>query len=85
VSPVTFTALQKANKVQKIIKKTGFDFPTEKEAIEKIYEETTEFVDAKTPEEREKEAGDMLFSVVNVLRKFGIDPEVALKRNNRKI
>lgn len=75
--PTTFTALQKANKVQKIIKKTGFDFPTEKEGIDKIYEEIREFINA-TGKEKEKEAGDMLFSVVNVLRLHNIDPEVAL-------
>lgn len=77
VVPSTFTALQRAYKVQKIIKKTGFDFADEKQAIDKIYEEIDEFVHA-SGEEREKEAGDMLFSVVNVLRMNNIDPEVAL-------
>lgn len=75
--PKTFTALQRAGKVQKIIKKTGFDFPNVDEAIKKIYEETQEFLAAEG-EEKEKEGGDMLFSVVNVLRMFGIDSEVAL-------
>ena len=75
--PVTFTALQRANKVQKIIKKTGFDFPTKEEALAKIYEEIKEFTDAED-KDKEKEAGDMLFSVVNVLRLYDIDPELAL-------
>ena len=75
--PKTFTALQRANKVQKIVKKTGFDFPDEEEAIAKIYEEVAEFK-AADKEDKEKEGGDMLFSVVNVLRLYGIDPEVAL-------
>lgn len=81
--PRTFTALQRANKVQKIIKKTGFEFPDEKDAIAKIYEEVKEFIDAEGTE-REKEAGDMLFSVVNVLRMNGIDPEVALLNTTSK-
>ena len=38
--PKTFTALQRAGKVQKIIKKTGFDFPNITDAVNKIYEET---------------------------------------------
>lgn len=77
VVPKTFTALQKAYKVQKIIKKTGFDFPTAEEAADKIKEEIAEFFDAEGAD-KEKEGGDMLFSVVNVLRLFNIDPEIAL-------
>ncbi len=75
--PETFTALQKANKVQKIIKKTGFDFPTTDEALQKVYEEIKEFGEADG-KEKEKEGGDILFSVVNLLRMYKIDPEVAL-------
>lgn len=75
--PKTFTALQRANKVQKIIKKTGFDFPSTDEAIDKIYEEINEFKEAEG-KDKEKEGGDMLFSVVNVLRMYNIDPEVVL-------
>lgn len=77
VVPKTFTALQKANKVQKIIKKTGFEFACVEDAIQKIYEEVEEFASAEE-KEKEKEGGDILFSVVNVLRMCGIDPEVAL-------
>ena len=75
--PKTFTALQRAGKVQKIIKKTGFDFPNITDAVNKIYEETQEFLAAEG-KEKEKEGGDMLFSVVNVLRMFDIDSEIAL-------
>ena len=75
--PKTFTALQKANKVQKIVKKTGFDFPDVQGAIDKLEEEIEEFTLADGIE-KEKEGGDILFSAVNVLRKCGIDPEVAL-------
>ncbi|MFA6866410.1 MAG: nucleoside triphosphate pyrophosphohydrolase [Clostridia bacterium] len=75
--PFTFNALMRAYKVQKIIKKTGFDFPNINEAIDKIYEEVDEFIKADKID-KESEAGDMLFSVVNVLRMSNIDPEVAL-------
>lgn len=75
--PDTFNALMKANKVQKYIKKTGFDHPTIADAINKIYEEIGEFV-SSNEQDKEKEAGDILFSVVNVLRMSDIDPEVAL-------
>ena len=75
--PVTFGALMKAYKVQKIIKKTGFDFDDEEGAFGKITEELGEYRTA-SDDEREKEGGDILFAVVNYLRMGGIDPELAL-------
>ncbi len=74
--PKTFNALLKANKVQKIIKKTGFDFATIDDAVQKIYEELKEFTEMGA--DKEWEGGDLLFSVVNALRMANIDPEVAL-------
>lgn len=75
--PVTFGALMRAVKVQKIIKKTGFDFPDVKSAADKIYEELDEYFNAEA-KDKESEAGDILFAVVNLLRLEHIDPEVAL-------
>ena len=75
--PVTFGALMRAYKVQKIIKKTGFDFSDVSGAVDKIKEEVAEFEEASGAE-REKEGGDVLFAAVNALRMAGIDPEVAL-------
>ncbi len=81
--PVTFTALQRANKVQKTAKKVGFEFECVEDAEKKIGEELQEFQVAQGAE-KEKEGGDLLFSVVNVLRMCGIDPEVALSSANVK-
>ncbi len=75
--PVTFGALMYANKVQKYIKKTGFDFPDIRSAVDKLYEEVGEFL-AADEKHKESEAGDILFSAVNILRMADIDPEVAL-------
>ena len=82
--PVTFGALMKANKVQKIIKKTGFDFANVEDAEKKIFEELNELHEAATDIEREKEAGDLLFAVVNVLRMLDIDPELALSGSTNR-
>lgn len=78
--PKTFGALQRANKVQKIVRKAGFDFATPEEAVYKIAEETDELLHAEGAE-KEKEAGDLLFAAINVIRLFGIDPELALTRS----
>ncbi|MBQ8178700.1 MAG: nucleoside triphosphate pyrophosphohydrolase [Clostridia bacterium] len=76
--PVTFGALMRAYKVQKIIKKCGFDFDDVGGAVEKVHEELNELMSANGPVEQEKEAGDLLFAVLNVLRLMKIDPELAL-------
>ncbi|MCR4661764.1 MAG: nucleoside triphosphate pyrophosphohydrolase [Clostridia bacterium] len=75
--PRNFTALQRAAKIQKYVAKVNFEFPNEEETIQKIYEEIKEFEEAQS-NEKENEAGDILFSVVNILRRANIDPEVAL-------
>ena len=76
--PVTFGALMRAYKVQKIIKKCGFDFLDVDGALQKVQEELLELMSATTPEEQEKEGGDVLFAVLNVFRFMKIDPELAL-------
>lgn len=78
--PKTFGALQRTNKVQKILHKAGFDFPSAEDARIKIAEETQELFSA-LEKDREKEAGDLLFSVINVIRLLDIDPELALNRS----
>ena len=42
-------------------------------------EELDELRQAPTPEAREAEFGDLLFTMVNVARKLGINPEDALR------
>ena len=42
-------------------------------------EELAELRDASTPEERESEFGDLLFTLVNVARRMGMNPEDALR------
>ncbi len=82
--PKTFPALLRTLKVQKIIKKTGFEFPSADAALEKVKEETQEFVESRDAKNREEEGGDLLFSVVNLLRMYGIDPELALNATTDK-
>lgn len=85
--PRELPALMRANKVQKKAAKAGFDWPDVGGAFEKITEEAKE-VDAAIEKGSEKEIldeiGDLLFAVVNVARKTGIDPEEALTRATDK-
>lgn len=76
-------ALMRAQKLQKRAAKTGFDWPSPDGAFEKIIEEAQELRDAP-PEMQQEEAGDLLFSVVNLIRKLGLDSETALRDANAK-
>ncbi|MFZ0213112.1 MAG: nucleoside triphosphate pyrophosphohydrolase [Candidatus Acidiferrales bacterium] len=77
----------------------GFDWPNIEGVLEKLNEETFELrealdenneklgsgkVQVKVQDKIEEEMGDLLFAAVNVARFAGVDPEVALKRANRK-
>ena len=67
--------------------KVGFEWPDLKGVAAKVREELAEFeVEAKSGshEAQEEELGDLLFSVVNLGRFLGVDPERALARSNAK-
>src|SRR5207248_9586457 len=72
-------ALQWAWSLQKRAANVGFDWRDVEGALEKVREELGELREARTPEEREGEFGDLLFTMVNVARKLGINPEDALR------
>jgi len=72
-------ALQWAWSLQRRAANVGFDWPDVEGALDKIREELEELRQASTPEEREAEFGDLLFTMVNVARKLGINPEDALR------
>ena len=83
-------ALLRAAKLQKKAGKVGFDWPEVAGVLAKIEEELAE-VKAELPSAGEdaapaleSEVGDLLFAVVNLARKLGMDPEVALEGTNVK-
>lgn len=82
--PRCLPALLYAEKIQKIAKKSGFDWDDVQGPIDKIDEELKEFLEAESKEHKFEEAGDLLFAVVNVLRFLKIDPEMALHQANQK-
>ena len=82
-------ALMRAAKLQKKAAKVGFDWPGAREVLAKIDEELAEVraeyasgsVDGGKLED---EIGDLLFSVVNLARKEGMDPEAVMAAANVK-
>jgi nucleoside triphosphate diphosphatase len=85
--PTALPALTRAQKLTAKAAKVGFDWPDTMQVIEKIHEELEEVKDASSSGERDRiedEIGDLLFSVTNLARHFGIDPERALRRTNAK-
>ena len=83
--PQAFPALMQAQKVSKRAAKAGFEWDTVEDVWEQVASERAEFLaEAPGSAERELEFGDMLFALVNVARKEGIDAERALRASTAK-
>ena len=75
-------SLSLAQKLQKRAAEVGFDWPDVAGASDKVQEELAELREAAAtgdPAAVRMELGDVLFSVVNVARKLGLDAETALR------
>lgn len=85
----TLPAMTRAHKLQKRAARVGFDWDDPKSVLGKVMEEMDE-VKAElnenpiNPDSLQGEIGDLLFSVINLARKSGIDPDQALKETNKK-
>lgn len=86
--PKVLPGLLAAQTLQRKAASVGFDWPDVAGAIDKVREELGEFLETITeeqsPERRESEFGDLIFSLVNVARKLDVDAEAALLGTNRK-
>lgn len=80
----TLPALAYADEMQSRAAALGYDWPDLEGVIDKIAEEASELLAAETPEHRTEEYGDLMFVMVNMGRKLGIDPEGALRQASRK-
>lgn len=83
--PRSLPALMEAQKVSRKAASAGFEWETVADVWDKVAEERAEF-EAEVPgtAERELEFGDLLFALVNVARKEGIDAEGALRASTAK-
>ncbi len=89
--PTTLPDLLRAYRLQERAASIGFDWPDAQGPAEKVREELAEVeeeLSTSDPETRRDaltdEIGDLLFAVVNLARKAGVQPGPALDRANRK-
>ncbi len=81
-------SLVKAYRMQEKAAQVGFDWETGEQVWAKVQEELQEFkeelVRTENKEKTEQEFGDLLFSLVNLARKSGLNPDDALEYTNQK-
>lgn len=81
-------SMLRAYKITKKVAKVGFDWPDHAGVVDKIREETDEVAETlELPDDDphvQEELGDLLFVIVNLCRRRGVDPELALDAANRK-
>lgn len=83
--PRSLPALMQAQKVSRKAAAVGFEWDTVADVWEKVAEERAEYeAEPLGSAAREAEFGDLLFALVNVARKEGIDAESALRASTAK-
>ncbi|MFC1908747.1 nucleoside triphosphate pyrophosphohydrolase [Chloroflexota bacterium] len=82
--PGQMPALGYSQEIQKRVVRVGFDWEDTEGVIDKLTEEVRELREADSQEEKANEFGDLLFTLVNIARREGIDSESALREANRR-
>ena len=79
--PRSLPALLRAHEIGTRASAVGFDWPAAADVLDKIEEEVRELREAldESPARAAEELGDLLFSLANLARKLGIEPESALR------
>lgn len=85
--PMSLPAMVKANRIQDKARGVGFDWEHKEQVWDKVHEELDELkveIEKLDADKTEAEFGDLLFSIINAARLYGVNPENALERTNRK-
>jgi MazG family protein len=88
--PAALPALLRAYQIGLRAKSVGFDWLRPADVVEKIQEEVDEVRAAVATgsaagrEQVEEEMGDLLFTIANLSRQLGVEPETALRKANDK-
>lgn len=81
--PRSMPSLLRAYDISKRAVRVGFEWPSLDSVFEKLDEERAELheaIESGSKEQIESELGDLLFTVVNVARWLGVEPEEALRK-----
>lgn len=85
--PNALPSLIKAFRIGEKAAAIGFDWNRKEEVWEKVAEEQAEVkaaIENKDSDNLEEEFGDLFFALVNAARLYGVNPDTALERTNRK-
>lgn len=85
--PSALPAMIKSNRIQEKVANVGFDWSEPQQVWDKVREEIFEVaqeIDNMDKAKIEEEMGDLFFSLINASRLYGIDPENALEKTNKK-
>ncbi len=85
--PVDMPGLLRAHRLSERVSKVGFDWPNAAEIWRKVQEEFEELGSAIAKDERDEvaeELGDLLFSIVNLCRHWGLNAEHLVRVANQK-
>ena len=77
-------ALAASQEMQERAANLGYDWPSIGGVLDKVAEEADELRQAANDAERSEEFGDLLFVLVNVARRRGIEAEAAVRAANQK-
>lgn len=85
--PRSLPAMVKAYRIGEKAASAGFDWEKKEDVWHKVNEEIAEIeveMKANDHDKLEGEIGDLFFALINACRLYGIDPENALERTNKK-
>ncbi|KAA6344733.1 Nucleoside triphosphate pyrophosphohydrolase [termite gut metagenome] len=85
--PSALPSLIKAYRIQDKVRNVGFDWEEKDQVWDKVKEEFEELqaeIAQSDKDKAEAEFGDLLFSIINAARLYGINPDNALERTNSK-
>ncbi len=85
--PKSLPSLVKAKRIQDKVRGVGFDWDHREQIWDKVTEELDELkkeFERGDSQRAEEEFGDFVFSIINAARLYGINPDDALEKTNRK-
>ena len=77
-------SITRAFKTQRKAKKLNLSYANYDEALEDLLSEVKELEEAEQLEDRKREIGDVIFSIINVCRYLEADPEIQLNKSTQR-